>query len=124
MSSTLTLPLIILAVLVTSLVFLVRSLGGFQSLPDTLGHAGVPASWLEQFLTESRDAPSAHPFISGNSRFSLGRCTMDSECVPSGCSGEVCTSTGEVTTTCEFSESFPNAQGLTCGCVNTVCGWR
>ena len=63
-------------------------------------------------------------FTSGNSRFSQGSCTNDADCVATGCSGEVCSGNGEVVSTCEYSDSFPNAQGLTCGCVQEVCGWK
>ncbi|MBI4021807.1 MAG: hypothetical protein HY372_00450 [Candidatus Andersenbacteria bacterium] len=68
-------------------------------------------------------------FVSGESRFSRGACAQDSECQTAGCSGEICTSEPSVFSTCEYSDEFPNARGLNCGCVSGqngdgVCGWR
>ncbi len=63
------------------------------------------------------------PFISGNSRFSRGMCLTDQDCFPAGCSGEICTSQTDITSTCEWSDSFPNAQGYSCQCVYHFCGW-
>ncbi|MEX1112328.1 MAG: hypothetical protein WEC84_02595 [Candidatus Andersenbacteria bacterium] len=120
MNSTGTLVLLLLVFLVGILIALIRAEGGLQPALEGVGELGIPTP-------QPRASASPTPvnaFTSGNSRFSQGRCTTDSECRPMGCSGEVCSSGKDVITTCSYSESFPNAQGLSCGCVNTVCGWK
>lgn len=46
-------------------------------------------------------------------------CTVDSDCMVSGCSGEVCAA-DSLFTTCDF---VPGPGG-SCGCVNNVCIWN
>ena len=113
------LALIILAVLAASLGYLVEGEGGFKELPRLLKKAGGPVKAPKPKFNIPPE------FQSGDSRFSQGTCTTDAACAPSGCSGEVCSSSGDVVSTCEFSESFPNVQGYSCTCLAAgVCGWR
>lgn len=59
----------------------------------------------------------------GNPVLATGSCQEDSNCVPGGCSNQICTSDVNLATTCEFSESFPNLAKYSCGCVNQRCAW-
>lgn len=102
---------------------LVQAEGGIKPTLEQVSQFGIPTPKPPK-QTPLPAKETADPFSSGNSRFSQGRCVTDQQCITTGCSGEVCTSKGELTTTCEFSASFPNNQGLTCGCVNHVCGWE
>lgn len=114
---------LILALLTSILVSLIRAEGGITPTLERVSQFGIPTPQPKE-PTPTPTPTTANPFTSGNSRFSQGRCTSDTQCKPAGCSGEVCTSGGDAVSTCEFSESFPNAQGLTCGCVDYVCGWE
>ena len=55
-----------------------------------------------------------------------GSCTIDSDCIAGGCSGQVCQSKNEepIVTTCEYKDCY-NAQsyGLDCKCVDKKCQW-
>ncbi len=48
-------------------------------------------------------------------------CSADSDCMPSGCSKEVCAAE-QVMTSCEIRE-WPQGEGATCGCVAGSCVW-
>ena len=47
-------------------------------------------------------------------------CTSDEDCFTGGCSGEVCSASPEVYTTCDL---VPPVRGW-CGCVDGVCAWH
>lgn len=49
-------------------------------------------------------------------------CTKDSDCVISGCSGQIC-APEPVTTTCEFREAYACLRETTCGCDGGICAW-
>jgi len=117
--------LIILAVVATSFYYLVEAEGGFDELPRLLERVGIEVG-QRPALTKPPQARSAVPaeWQSGSSRFSQGACQNNSDCIATGCSGEVCSGGGEVISTCEFSASWPSAQGYACGCVVGVCGWQ
>ncbi|HDR53824.1 MAG TPA: eight-cysteine-cluster domain-containing protein [archaeon] len=55
-----------------------------------------------------------------------GDCNHDVDCVPAGCSGQVCRGQHEenIVTTCEYKECY-NAEsyGMACSCVNGKCRW-
>jgi len=123
MSSGLVLSLIILVVLAGMLFYMTDKGNNFEPLLKGLEDLNIalPEIWLPPSPSPST---AANPFTSGNSRFSQGACGSNSDCKTGGCSGEVCTSKEGVITTCEYSDSFPNAQGLTCQCVQSVCGWQ
>lgn len=126
MNKGLILGVIVLAVLATSLWFLVKDDGGTTLINDV--QKGVEIYVKSQTpMPTTQPSPQAIPaeFQSGKSRFSQGTCSSGSDCKPGGCSGEVCSSSGDVVSTCEYSESFPNVQGYQCVCLQTkVCGWR
>ncbi|MEX1997355.1 MAG: hypothetical protein WEA04_01625 [Candidatus Andersenbacteria bacterium] len=119
--------LIILAVLIVSLLYILQAEGGVAAVPKILQRLNLDPQWWEWLKVPTRmSAPaSSQPrsYTSGESRFSWGNCTQDSDCRITGCSGEVCSVTPKVTT-CEFDDSFPNVQGLHCGCVKDKCGWQ
>lgn len=125
MSSALPLLFIVLAVLAASFFYLVQTNGGIDKAGTYLEQYGIPVPWPNE---QQPIAPEASPvsdiYTSGNSRFSQGRCTTSSECQSAGCSAEVCTSQGDVVTTCELLENHPATAGLTCQCVRGVCGWQ
>lgn len=136
MSSSLILPLIILAVLAGSLYYILQAEGGISQLPFLLQRLGV-GSQEPPLTTQPAGTPPSTvskvppEFQSGNSRYSNGTCSTDADCSTGGCSGESCISVsllneedGGFVTTCEFSPEFPNALGYSCGCVNKVCGWK
>lgn len=125
MSSGSVLSFIVLAVLGGSLFFFIRAEGGVKEIPRLIERAGITIPWPSEAPTTPEPTFNPpDPFTSGNSRFSQGRCTLDTDCRPLGCSGEVCTSQSDAMSTCEYSETFPNALGLNCGCVQGVCGWE
>lgn len=135
MSRGLILSLILLAVLVTSLGYLLKNDGNSSLIRELKEKAGISS----QTRTPGKEIPSSSPlsrggkvpseFQSGKSRFSQGSCKQDSDCSVGGCSGEVCSGQKDVISTCEFSDSFPNAKKFQCGCIegtsgDGVCGWR
>lgn len=55
-----------------------------------------------------------------------GACLSNSDCIQSGCSGQVCQSKQEarMITTCEWRDCFnASAYGLACRCVGRKCKW-
>lgn len=118
MSKGLVLSLVILGVLAVSLFFILQTEDGAKEISRLLDRVGI-AIPLPQ-VTKKSVPPS---FVSGNSRFSNGSCTEDTDCLVTGCSGEVC-GNESVITTCEYREDFPNKRTHTCGCVQKKCGWR
>jgi len=58
---------------------------------------------------------------------SYGSCEVDSDCVESGCSSQICQSKDdeEVITTCEYLECYNNEKYyLECKCVEGECQWN
>lgn len=55
---------------------------------------------------------------------SMAECSQDSDCVKSGCSGQVCESskTEGMVTTCEWLDCYAS-EGHKCGCVDNKCQW-
>lgn len=54
-------------------------------------------------------------------------CTSDSDCSVGGCSGQVCTTTGEakgLITTCEYREEYGCLKLTSCGCAGGKCAWK
>lgn len=54
-------------------------------------------------------------------------CNSDLECIPGGCSGQVCQSISEeqLVTTCEWKSCYDASSfGLFCGCVDNQCIWH
>jgi len=54
-------------------------------------------------------------------------CAMDSDCAPSGCSGQVCAHVSEITnivTTCEWKDEYECLTYATCGCTEGECEWK
>jgi eight-cysteine-cluster-containing protein len=127
MSSSLVLPLILLGLLIAIFFSLGQAGIGYQQIPQVLQEEfGVRIPWPKvQIPRAAPEQPAvSDPFTAGDSRFSQGRCTTNSECKPSGCSNEVCTSKEDVVSTCELIANHPKNQGLTCQCVQGVCGWQ
>jgi len=54
-----------------------------------------------------------------------GYCRSDTDCIVSGCSGQVCSSKNEsIFTTCEWKECYDSRRfGLECRCVSNACQW-
>ncbi len=52
-------------------------------------------------------------------------CQQDSDCIISGCSGQVCTN-HNVITTCDYRPEYAcyNPQNTSCGCTQGFCGWE
>ncbi len=53
-------------------------------------------------------------------------CFSDAECVPAGCSSQLCVSTNiapNIMTTCEYKEEYTCLQQTSCGCVSNECQW-
>jgi len=59
----------------------------------------------------------------GKPKYSQGSCKADSDCTPSGCSSQLCSSDPDKITTCEFSEDFPDKNVYGCGCIEIKCVW-
>ncbi len=57
----------------------------------------------------------------GNPILAIGNCNEISDCIPTGCSSQIC-SDHSVTTTCELGE-FPEKETYSCGCQNGKCVW-
>lgn len=138
MSRGLVLSMILLAVLAANLWYLVKNDGNSSLIRELKEKAGISEKSQTPRPNDQPSPKAQNPksipaeFQSGNSRFSQGSCKQDSDCSVGGCSGEVClptgqagSSAGDVISTCEYSDSFPNAQGYSCGCLQTkVCGWQ
>jgi eight-cysteine-cluster-containing protein len=69
-----------------------------------------------------KPAPAEEDFC-GNS--TLHECSVHSECVKSGCSGQVCAhAQEEIVTTCEYRNCYKASEyGLQCGCFDNRCQW-
>jgi len=129
MNRGLVLVLILLAILAASLWFAVKDddQSLLEGIQKGLGAYKTTAPSAPAPTDSSSGRGSAVPaeFQSGKSRFSQGTCAQDSDCTPGGCSGEVCSSSGDVVSTCEYSDSFPSAKKYSCSCLSTkVCGWE
>lgn len=67
--------------------------------------------------------------ISGCSRIVDNKdfeCSADSECVPSGCSSQLCISAdkaSDIITTCEYREEYSCLKLTSCGCIDNKCQW-
>lgn len=59
----------------------------------------------------------------GYPKYTLGVCNNDSDCVPAGCSGQICSSSEDLVTTCEIRQDFPDKNIYSCGCVSDFCTW-
>jgi len=57
---------------------------------------------------------------------SLASCHIDAECIPSGCSGQICQAKSEeaIITDCQYQDCFNTQKfGLSCRCFNHQCQW-
>jgi len=59
----------------------------------------------------------------GYPKYTLGACDKDFDCVPAGCSGQICSSNEDLVTTCEVRQDFPDQDIYSCGCVSGFCAW-
>jgi len=59
----------------------------------------------------------------GQLKYSIGSCEEDKNCIPSGCSSQICSSDASIITTCEYSSDFPDKEIYKCGCVEKSCSW-
>lgn len=59
----------------------------------------------------------------GKPKYAQGRCQADSDCLPAGCSSQICSSDPDIVTTCEFREDFPDKNVYDCGCLEAKCVW-
>ena len=53
-------------------------------------------------------------------------CTSDSDCISSGCSGQICQSSSEEQSisTCEYKDCYDEAvYGFSCTCIEQKCSW-
>jgi len=134
MTSTFPLVVLLLVMLSAMLFGLISAEGGFGEVPRLMERVGISSDVLilninlhadkAKALLPVGDSKLPTEFTSGDSRFSLGACTQDSDCLVGGCSSEVCGSEPGIVTTCELGENFPSPEKYTCGCVNKACGWR
>lgn len=55
-------------------------------------------------------------------------CSSDAECMPAGCSGQICVprnKAAEIITTCEYRPEYMCLRtSASCGCVNNKCQWN
>jgi eight-cysteine-cluster-containing protein len=56
---------------------------------------------------------------------SYGRCSSDSDCIISGCNGEICQSRFEepMMSICVYNPPYPKDLGYECKCINQKCAW-
>ncbi len=95
-------------------------------LSDYFAGAGInPTSWYRLPTVKDLTAtPTISPlYQSGNTRYSQGSCSKDSDCQVTGCSKEIC-APQQIIGSCDIRYDFPQAYGYTCGCVNFHCGWE
>ncbi|MDI6825905.1 MAG: DUF333 domain-containing protein [Candidatus Aenigmarchaeota archaeon] len=54
-----------------------------------------------------------------------GRCSSDTDCIVSGCNGEICQSKFEepLMSICVYNPPYPKDLGYRCACVNQKCLW-
>ena len=53
-------------------------------------------------------------------------CLTDSDCIPAGCSKQVCTTKEKASglvTTCEYKQEYSCLKKTSCGCVQNKCTW-
>ena len=62
-------------------------------------------------------------YYSGNSRFSQGKCQIDTDCKIQGCSHELCASNKNIVTSCELLDEQIDTKKYSCGCIVDTCGW-
>lgn len=54
-------------------------------------------------------------------------CTVDSDCVAAGCSGQLCVpkdKAGDIMTTCEFKPEYECLKLTSCSCIEGSCSWQ
>ncbi len=85
-----------------------------------LSNFTLPAASLRPHATAPSPYPTALPAITPTPFL---ECVKDSDCVVSGCSGEICAKKTYVTA-CIFKPEFECLKLTSCGCANGVCGWK
>jgi len=79
-----------------------------------------PTASLRPHVTTPSPYPTALPSITPTPFL---ECEKDSDCLASGCSGEVC-ARKTYNTPCVFKPEFECLKLTKCGCTNGVCGWK
>jgi eight-cysteine-cluster-containing protein len=54
-------------------------------------------------------------------------CVSDSDCVPAGCSSQLCVGedkASDIVTTCEYREEYSCLEFSSCGCADNKCAWE
>ena len=59
----------------------------------------------------------------GYPKYALGDCRSDAECIPAGCSEQICSNDPDLATTCEVRSDFPDKNSFSCGCIENLCLW-
>lgn len=69
-------------------------------------------------------------FLNGCSHIAFNmdnyQCGSNADCVPAGCSSQLCVSdseAGDIVTTCEYREEYACLKFTACGCVENKCQW-
>ncbi|HPA25594.1 MAG TPA: hypothetical protein PLK76_02435 [bacterium] len=62
-------------------------------------------------------------YFSGNSTYSNGSCTKDTDCFNLGCNLEMCASNKDLMTACVINGDHPDRDKYACGCIKDTCGW-
>lgn len=84
------------------------------------------AFWWQRYEAENQEASQ----VVENANDALHRsasCIRDRDCVPAGCSRQVCTSkelAPSVVTTCEYRSDYDCLKRTSCGCVQGRCMWE
>lgn len=81
---------------------------------DDAGEADAAADAAE---TDAGEADAGRTIFEGACARTFGTCDDDSDCMPSGCGSETCSSE-EIVSTCDCT--MPAA---TCGCIDGSCAW-
>lgn len=87
------------------------------------GNGQCEGAGEEEYCPE--DCESVEEAFCGSSTNSA--CSSSSECVTSGCSGQICGSINDekLASTCEWRDCYDETHyGLTCGCFNNQCKWN
>lgn len=102
-------------VLVSSALILITSVGLYLSYQNSPKISAVSTPQASQ--------KTAYKDESGVAKYAYGACKTDKDCVPAGCSTQICSSDPNLITTCELRDDFADRSIYSCGCVEGYCAW-
>jgi eight-cysteine-cluster-containing protein len=115
--------LIIIGVITLGFVIVLNSQRLTSETPPETPSAATPTLSAEPTKDPANPQRQAYRGADGSLKYSEGTCSTDAECVPAGCSSQICSNDPDIITTCEIRDDFPDTDIYSCGCVENTCAW-